>query len=178
MNKTVLAYVIAVIIPLAFFFFFDSQEMPAKKRLKRFIPLSADTQQPNKVLVNDTMWHTIPDFSFTTQTGDTFTFEELSQPHQHEDLLWGSSAFNCAQLLIRQYHNTSNSHGNLDSYINELPAFVYFDDDEKKLHPCGEVLLSEPQLIQIRSQGIMTFASYRNKNAIRLFSNQITAINV
>lgn len=77
MNKTVLAYVIAVIIPLAFFFFFDSQEMPAKKRLKRFVSLSTDTQQPNKVLVNDTMWHTIPDFSFTTQTGDTFTSKDI-----------------------------------------------------------------------------------------------------
>jgi len=77
MNKTVLAYVIAIIIPLAFFFYFDSQEMPAKKRLKRFIPLSADTQQPNKTLVKDTMWHTIPDFSFTTQIGNTFTSKDV-----------------------------------------------------------------------------------------------------
>lgn len=77
MNRTVLAYVIAVIIPLVFFFFFDSQEMPAKKRLKRFVPLPTDAQQPNKVSVNDTMWHTIPEFSFTTQTGDAFTSKDI-----------------------------------------------------------------------------------------------------
>ncbi len=76
MNKTVLAYIIAIIIPLAFYFYFDNQEMPAKKRLKRFVPLSSDTQQPNKALVNDTLWHTLPEFSFTTQTGDIFTSED------------------------------------------------------------------------------------------------------
>ncbi|MEZ4886462.1 MAG: SCO family protein [Chitinophagales bacterium] len=50
--------------------------MPKRKRLHRFISLSADTQQPNKVSVNDTLWHTIPDFSFTTQTGKSFTSED------------------------------------------------------------------------------------------------------
>lgn len=35
---------------------------------------------------------------------DAFAFEEFSQAHQHDKLLWGSSAFACARLLIRQYH--------------------------------------------------------------------------
>jgi len=76
MHKTALAFLIAVIIPLAFYFVFDSQGMPEKRRLKRFYPLSADSQQPNKVSFKDTLWHTIPDFSFTTQSGDSFTSED------------------------------------------------------------------------------------------------------
>ncbi|MFK7903977.1 MAG: SCO family protein [Chitinophagales bacterium] len=76
MHKTALAFLIAVIIPLAFYFVFDSQGMPEKRRLKRFYPLSADSQQPNKVSFKDTLWHTIPDFSFTTQSGDRFTSED------------------------------------------------------------------------------------------------------
>ena len=77
MNKTVLAYIIALVVPLAFYVYFDNQEMPEKKRLKRFIPLSTETQQANKELVNDTLWQTLPNFSFITQKGEEFTNEQV-----------------------------------------------------------------------------------------------------
>lgn len=108
---------------------------------------------------------------------DTFTFEEFSQLHQHDQLLWGNSAFVCAQILINQYHTADNIASNTDTHIVDLPAFVYSEDDEQKLHPCGELLLSEQQLIHINKQGIMVFVSYRNQNSIRLFSNEIHAVN-
>ncbi|WP_338027190.1 type VI secretion system contractile sheath domain-containing protein [Colwellia maritima] len=108
---------------------------------------------------------------------DTFSFEEFSQIPQHDQLLWGNSAFICAQILINQYHNTENMSSKADTHITDLPAFVYTDNGEQKLHPCGEALLSEQQLIQINKQGIMVFVSYRNKNSIRLFSNEIHAVN-
>ncbi len=76
MHKTALAFLIAVIIPIGFYFAFDSQGIPEKRRLQRFYPLPADSQQANKVSFKDTLWHTIPDFSFTTQSGDTFTSED------------------------------------------------------------------------------------------------------
>jgi type VI secretion system protein ImpC len=109
---------------------------------------------------------------------DAFSFEELGQTHQHKQLLWGNSAFSCARLLIRQYHCQINGQGNHDNSITELPAFVYIDGDEKKLHPCGEILLSESQLNTINSQGIMGFVSFRNKNCIRLFGDDIRAANI
>ncbi|MBL4764864.1 MAG: type VI secretion system contractile sheath large subunit [Colwellia sp.] len=112
---------------------------------------------------------------------DAFSFEEFSQRHQHHQLLWGNSAFACARLLIRQYHAEVNSQENgktkFDVNITELPAFVYSEDGEKKLQACGEYLLSEQQLIDIRNQGVMVFASYRNKNCIRLFGDGIYAVN-
>ena len=108
---------------------------------------------------------------------DVLAFEEFSQAHQHNKLLWGNSAFACARLLIRQYHNQDNGQGALDTTITELPAFVYVQDDENKLQACGEFLLSEQELINIQKQGIMAFASYRNKNCIRLFGSGIRAVN-
>jgi len=108
---------------------------------------------------------------------DLFAFEEFTQTHQYNKLLWGNSAFACARLLIRQYHNQENGQVTLDISITELPAFVYAEGDEKKLQSCGEFLLSEQELINIHKQGIMVFASYRNKNCIRLFGDGIRAVN-
>lgn len=108
---------------------------------------------------------------------EAFTFEEISQTHQHNKLLWGNSAFSCAQLLINHYHSQENEQVELSTNITELPAYVYIENDEKKLQPCAEVLLSEQQLIHINNQGIMVFASFRNKNCIRLFGNAIHAVN-
>lgn len=104
---------------------------------------------------------------------DVFRFEEFQHQHQHSQLLWGSSAFACARLLIRQYH------GNVpfDSHITELPAFVYEQDDEQKLHPCGEYLLSEKQLTSIQTQGINPFVSFRSKNCVRIFGDKIKVVH-
>jgi type VI secretion system protein ImpC len=102
-----------------------------------------------------------------------FAFEEFGTSHQHHELLWGNPAFATARLLIRQYH----SQGAVDPHITELPAFVYTVDNENKLHPCAEYLLSDLQLSEIRNQGISPFASFRNKNCIRIFGDKIIAVN-
>lgn len=104
---------------------------------------------------------------------DSITFEEFATTHQHDELLWGNSAFAAARLLIRQYH----SQRTFDPHITELPSFVYSVDDENKLHPCAEYLLSDVQLTEIRNQGISPFASFRNKNCIRLFGDKVIAVS-
>jgi predicted component of type VI protein secretion system len=100
-------------------------------------------------------------------------FEEFGISHQHDELLWGNPAFATARLLIRKY----NSQGAVDPHISELPAYVYTVDNEKKLHPCAEYLLSDLQLTEIRNQGISPFASFRNKNSIRIFGDKIIAVS-
>lgn len=104
---------------------------------------------------------------------DSFAFEEFRQEHQHSQLLWGNLAFACARLLIRQYHGMVS----YDAHITELPAFVYAQGDEQKLHACGEFLLSEQQLSDIQKQGISPFASFRNRNCIRLYGDKIKAVS-
>jgi len=103
-----------------------------------------------------------------------FAFEEFGTSHQHDELLWGNPAFAAARLLIRQYH----SQGTFDPHITELPAFVYSVEDENKLHPGAEYLLSDLQLTEIRNQGISPFASFRNKNCIRLFGDKIKVASI
>jgi predicted component of type VI protein secretion system len=104
---------------------------------------------------------------------DGFAFEEFRTSHQHDELLWGNSAFANARLLVRQY----NSQSAFDPLITDLPAFVHNLDNENKLHPCGEYLLSELQLIEISKKGINPFVSFRNKNCIRLFGDKIMAVS-
>jgi predicted component of type VI protein secretion system len=104
---------------------------------------------------------------------EAFAFEEFRHTYQHSQLLWGNSAFACARLLIRQYHGIVP----FDAHITELPAFVYAQGDEQKLHACGEYLLSEQQLMDIQKQGISPFASFRNRNCMRLFGDKIRAVN-
>ncbi|WP_339719574.1 type VI secretion system contractile sheath large subunit [uncultured Paraglaciecola sp.] len=104
---------------------------------------------------------------------DSFAFEEFPNEHQHNQLLWGNLAFACARLLIRQYQGLVS----YDAHITELPAFVYAQGDEQKLHACGEYLLSEQQLMDIQKQGISPFASFRNRNCIRLYGDKIKAVS-
>ena len=104
---------------------------------------------------------------------DCFAFEEFSlssalspkdnseNHYQHNQLLWGNSAFACARLLIRQYQ--AQAQAPFDTHITELPAFVYEQEGEPKLHACGEYLLSEKQLMHIQMLGVNVFASFRNK---------------
>jgi predicted component of type VI protein secretion system len=102
-----------------------------------------------------------------------FAFEEFATTHQHDELLWGNPAFATARLLVRKY----NSQGAVDPHISELPAYVYTLDNENKLHPCAEYLLSDLQLTEVRNQGISPFASFRNKNCIRIFGDKIIAVS-
>lgn len=108
------------------------------------------------------------------QPVDPFEFEEFRSQHQHHHLLWGNSAFSWARLLIRQYHAYQTTETN---DINNLPSFVYTEDDEQKLKACAEHYLSEQQLNQLVTQGIMPFISFHNRNSVRLYSGQMVAIN-
>ena len=72
-----LAIFIALLVPLAFFFYFDGQGPPPRPRLPRLLPLADTTTQPNKVKVNDTLWHTIPPFSLQSQSGRTITSADV-----------------------------------------------------------------------------------------------------
>lgn len=102
---------------------------------------------------------------------DDFPFEEFREGHQHEQLLWGNSAFACARLLIRQYLNPQFS----GSYeLNDLPAYTYEKDGEQVLQACAEELMNEEIINKIFAQGIIPFISFRNRNSVRLLGFQST----
>lgn len=75
--KTFIGLFVAILVPVAFFLYFDGNGIPKRPKLKRYIPLLTDTIQPNKVKINDTLWHTIPQFEFTAHTGKKVTEQIL-----------------------------------------------------------------------------------------------------
>lgn len=83
MKSKLLGTLIAIMVPVAFFLFFDhfdyfkAQGRKNLPKLPRYGAIEADTQQSNKIFVNDTFWHTIPPFEFTAQTGEKITNERL-----------------------------------------------------------------------------------------------------
>lgn len=77
MRSQAIGLLVALIIPLGFYFFFANKAIPKRPTIKRLIALPADAAQPNKVKVNDTLWHTIPEFQFMGHNGKPVTKETL-----------------------------------------------------------------------------------------------------
>jgi len=75
MKSKLLGLLIAVLVPVVFFLFFDhydyfqAQGRKNLPKLPRYGALDANSSQPNKAFANDTLWHTVPDFEFTDQSG-------------------------------------------------------------------------------------------------------------
>lgn len=74
---TLIGIFVAIIVPVAFFLYFDGQGVPKRPKLKRFIALEEGSTQANQIKVKDTIWHTIPPFSFMAQTGKTVTEKDF-----------------------------------------------------------------------------------------------------
>jgi len=81
MNNKIIAFLIAFIIPLFFFFVIDYLDIlnimgrGNQPKLKRYIAITPenDIDSTYAVRVNDTLWHTVPPFSFDGHTGQKIT---------------------------------------------------------------------------------------------------------
>lgn len=100
---------------------------------------------------------------------DAFAFEEFDDAPNHEQLLWGNSAFGFARLLVRQQ---SGYQGDGANDIEGLPALVCLKEDEQHLYACGEWFLSEQKMNKLLTAGIMPFISFHNRNGVRLIASQ------
>lgn len=84
MKSKLLGLLIALLVPIAFFLFFDhfdyfqAQGRKNLPKLPRYGALPPDSEQPNKVIANDSLWHTIPDFAFTAHTGKPVTRQTMT----------------------------------------------------------------------------------------------------
>jgi type VI secretion system protein ImpC len=108
---------------------------------------------------------------------DSFQFEEISHPvRDHDALLWGSPAYGCAMLLGAAFleRGWDMTPGDLQD-IEDLPAVTFVDDDEKKLMPCAETLLSERTGEAILGRGLMPLLSHKNRNAVLVLRFQSIA---
>lgn len=107
---------------------------------------------------------------------DSFEFEELAAPSEHEAFLWGNPAFACTRLLAESFQDAgwSMSPGQRLN-VDDLPTYSYKEDGETLMQACAEWYLPESTAEAMLERGIMPLSSYRNRNSVRLFRFQSVA---
>jgi len=106
----------------------------------------------------------------STDTIESFPFEELTGNPDHESFLWGNAAFACGLLLAR---NRLQQPENL--LLDGLHAYVYDREGIKTMQPNAEVLFSERVGHSVLDHGLMPLMSHRDRNAISLMRFQSLA---
>lgn len=96
-----------------------------------------------------------------------FSFEEMSQPPQHGDYLWGNPAFLKAEQIARSFLKT----GWEMRYANvlkteDLPLHYYEDNGRAVIKPCAEIPLSDKGAKKMIAQGLIPLSSVKDADKI------------
>jgi type VI secretion system protein ImpC len=111
-----------------------------------------------------------------TRPAESFDFEEMNQAPDHEDFLWANPAFVCALLLARSFSDDGwGMRPGTHTEVDGLPLYVYEQDGESELIPCGEVLLTEKSAERILESGLMPLVSLKGQDSVRLVGFQSIA---
>jgi len=104
-----------------------------------------------------------------TQPTEHFRFEELRDPPDHEDFLWGTGALAPLIVLAREFASKGWSltpEGRFE--VDRLTAPVVETDGEARVQPCAEALLSERTGERLRSLGITPLSTVRDSDRVRV----------
>jgi type VI secretion system protein ImpC len=141
---------------------------PDSKELKLWTALRSSPEanfiglSPMKILIR------MP-FGESTDSAETFSFEELKDKSKLQELLWTNPCFGIVFLLAQSYKIYGWAiRDNLLHDIENLPMYVYQKDGVMKTAPCGEIVLTETLLEKILEQGLIAFISFRDSNKLRL----------
>ena len=104
-----------------------------------------------------------------TERVESFAFEEVADPREHEAFLWGNPAYAVALLLGQAFEASgwAFTPGEVLD-LGDLPAYTYSEDGETRLLPCAEAYLSERAADAVLARGPMPLLSYRNRPSLRL----------
>ena len=104
-----------------------------------------------------------------TDSIEEFEFEEMPDVPNHDDYLWGNPSFACVYLLGQAFtHHGWNLRPGTIQDIEGLPLHIYKEEDESRIKPCAEVVLTERAAELILDNGLMPLLSFRNQDTIRL----------
>ena len=105
-----------------------------------------------------------------------FEFEEMTGAVPAQSLLWGHAGAACAMLAGLGFRD-SGWQMDLDVQLDveNLPAWVYTADDERRLYPCAEAWLGERAGQELLGRGLMPLLSRRDRPAVRLMRWQSIA---
>ena len=104
---------------------------------------------------------------------DAFEFEELADPEQRTDYLWGNPAVGCAVGIAMAFRSQGwqlAPDGYFD--LEDLPTFSYAMKGETRLAPCAEAYLSEAAVERIQTSGLIPLTSVVNSNRVRVLRLQ------
>jgi len=100
---------------------------------------------------------------------EEFAFEEMTAPPDHEDYLWGNPSFACIYLLAQAFSEYGwGFRPGVVQEVEGLPLHIYKEQDESRIKPCAEVLLTERAAETILDNGIMPLLAFRNRDILRL----------
>lgn len=115
-------------------------------------------------------------YGANTDETETFAFEEMSSPPQHQSYLWGHPAIACAYLLGEAFNRYGwKMRPGMVQDIEGLPAHVYTVDGAKELKPCAEILMTEKAADLLLERGFMPLASMKGSDRVRLVRFQSLA---
>jgi len=102
---------------------------------------------------------------------ESFAFEELPDPAEHESYLWGNPAFAGGYLLGQAFHERGWQMRPQNAMeIDDLPVYAYERDGEYEVYPCAETLLSERTAERILAAGLLPLLSIKGSGAARLLA--------
>jgi type VI secretion system protein ImpC len=105
----------------------------------------------------------------------SFDFEEIDS-NVHEKFLWVNPTLYCARLLADSFAQAGwdmNPDDNTD--IEDLPAYNYKEDGERKMLPCAELFLPERSAEAILGMGLMPIVSFRSRDMAKILRFQSIA---
>lgn len=102
---------------------------------------------------------------------DSFPFEEMSAPDNHQELLWGNPALAAVRLLAR---SVAYGAEHLAGYseLEDLPCYLMSGDEGPRMKACAEVHLSDKAAEAIQARGVMPMVSHRNRASAKLLGWQ------
>jgi type VI secretion system ImpC/EvpB family protein len=107
---------------------------------------------------------------------ERFELDEMAGADPAQALLWGHPGAACALLAGLAFRN-SGWQMDLDAWLDveDLPAWVCGDGDERQLYPCAEAWLGERGAEAVMVRGPMALISRRDRPAVRLMRWQSIA---
>lgn len=148
---------------------------PDAAQQARWKALCSSTQAAWLGLVMQSMLLRLP-YGATTDSLESFKFEEIDALPLTEQLLWGSGALAAVTLMAQSFldEGWDMEIGSVIE-IPQLPAYTYRMHGEPILQPCAESALLERAAEAGIARGLMPLQGFRNKNAIRLLRFQSLA---
>lgn len=108
-------------------------------------------------------------YGVKTDPVEQFAFEEVPSGRDPEAYLRGNPALVCARLIAATFAEQGENFSPGDVLeLDDFPAHVHEEADERLLRPATEALLDERTMQAILARGFMPLLGHRQLNAVRL----------